>query len=126
MRGPEIADAIPPEANLTLKPPRFDFVPGKPIAIRAHAAAMLDVTCARAHWLYLATAGRIAQFMLHHKGLLSIPRSAVGARSTTIAESMATNGHRDQAPASRGDTPAMTQSEPLFQQYGSMSDTDQR
>jgi len=41
MRGPEVADATPPERALTLEPPRFDFVPGKTIAIRAHLASKL-------------------------------------------------------------------------------------
>ena len=50
MPGPEVADAVPPEAALTLEPPRFDFVPGKTIAIEAHPPPKpgLDATYARA------------------------------------------------------------------------------
>jgi hypothetical protein len=84
MPGPEVADAIARKA-LTLEPPRFDFVPGETIAIRAHPAAKTSArcSCARALWLHLATAGRFVQCMWHYEDLPSIA-TIMGGRAASV------------------------------------------
>src|SRR5262245_19890357 len=75
MPWPEIPDATSPEGALTLGPTRFDLVPCRTIVIRAYPAARPSArrqlrTSALA---YHATAGPIAQMMLHQKSLELTP-----------------------------------------------------
>jgi len=47
---------------------------------------VLDAASVRALWLYSATAGRVAQIMLPHMGLQSIPNRVLGG--TNLGQGM--------------------------------------
>jgi hypothetical protein len=88
MPGPEVADAIPPEAALTLEPPRFDFVPGKTIAIEAHLPPKpgLDVTYVTSLGLISPQLAALRNSCFITRGLQSIPTPLLRGCATPLSQ----------------------------------------